>query len=518
MVTILGWMGDIVVTTKMTDNMTNITTLNMTNIADDLSPIPCLTFASLLAAVDPVAVLAIFQEIGVNSSLYFLVFGESLLNDGVTVVLYNTMIALAKIGSGGEGIDGIQYFLAFLNFFTVFFGGLLIGILIGLATSLILRLTKHTHELEPMIILTMSYLAYMFAETVHWSGIISLIGCGIAQKRYAFLNISQKSYTTVKYSVKTLASFSDCIIFVYLGIVPFSEHVSWHLGFTGWTLLFATFYRFLGVFILTTILNKDRIPKISLQEQFIVGYGGLRGAVAFSLANVLSGNNPFKPIFLGSIIIVVFVTVFLQGGTMKYIVKKLHIKTQQNQAKTFKTILDDISNTVIDHAMAGVEGVAGGVHRHILFEHMLMFDSKYIKPLLIHKKAEDLMALKFKKISVSQPQTTNNSHSCNVNDVNKVPSTGVVNGADHKLSSREEDRNMLLSAFSNSPYKRYQLVPFHQEHIYQEITKVRQRSKSISVSNTYSDAPKNRRSGNVLPSIIIHEDEINEALHAPKMG
>jgi len=52
--------------------------------------------------------------------------------------------------------------------------------------------------IEPLIVFTMSYFAYILAETIHWSGIISLIMCGIMQKRYAFPNISKKSYTTVK--------------------------------------------------------------------------------------------------------------------------------------------------------------------------------------------------------------------------------------------------------------------------------------------------------------------------------
>ena len=61
------------------------------HIEANVNLVQILLFAALISAVDPVAVLAIFQEVGVNSELYFLVFGESLLNDGVAVVFYKTI-------------------------------------------------------------------------------------------------------------------------------------------------------------------------------------------------------------------------------------------------------------------------------------------------------------------------------------------------------------------------------------------------------------------------------------------
>ena len=306
---------------------------SQTTLRDNLTAVECLTFSSLISAVDPVAVLAIFEDIGVNRGLYFLVFGESLLNDGVTVVLYNSMVALGSI----EHVSTVDYFMVFLSFFTVVFGGFMIGCIIGLISSYIVKFTKQTRVIEPLIILTMSYLSYILAETIHWSGIISLIGCGVIQKRYAFRNMSRKSNITVKYAVKTMAAICDCMIFLFLGYVTITDHV-WHTGFTLWTCLFCLIFRFASVYFLSFIINRTRVKPISLQEQFIMSYGGLRGAVGFSLAQVLSDQNPFKQMFLTTTVFMVFFTVFIQGGTIKFLVNKLKIKKHEEGVSTISFV------------------------------------------------------------------------------------------------------------------------------------------------------------------------------------
>ena len=111
-----------------------------TNLKAELTLFQAFTFSSLISAVDPVAVLSIFEEIGVNLGLYFLVFGESLLNDGVCLVLYNTMSFMASI-EGSSEINASQLFIAVLILFTVVLGGLLVGGLGGVLTSVILRLS-----------------------------------------------------------------------------------------------------------------------------------------------------------------------------------------------------------------------------------------------------------------------------------------------------------------------------------------------------------------------------------------
>lgn len=428
-----------------------------------LTPLSCLVFASLIAAVDPVAVLAIFEEIGVNMGLYFLVFGESLFNDGVTVVLYNTMVAL----QGQADVDATQYILAFFSFFTVVFGGLAVGSLIGALSAYILKFTKHTRVIEPLIVFVTSYLAFILAETIHWSGIISLIGCGIVQKRYAFPNISKKSYTTVKYSIKTLASFSDCIIFLFLGIVTFSHTLEWHTGFVVWTVILCTVIRFIGVFSLSSVINRHRMKKISPEEQFIMAYGGLRGAVGFSLVTILDESNAFKDIFLTTTLVMIFVTVFIQGGTIKFLVGKL--KIAKKDAKGPKMISTDVNLRTIDHVMAGVESIIGKHSSHSLLELVRTFDNDYTKKFLVRKDAEDILALRFERISLDDHCARLYGPTVVIHQTAKVRAD---QGAPSKPMTEEQCKKIHLM-LSNTPFERYRNKSYQRdspEHLVKQLT------------------------------------------------
>ena len=367
--------------------------------------ISSLQFAALISAVDPVAVLAIFQEIGVNISLYFLVFGESLLNDGVSVVLYNSMGALGDIAASNKDryVNEINYLLACLSFFTVVFGGFFVGLVVGFITSFIVKFTKHTQVIEPFLILATGFFSYVLAETFHWSGIISLIGCGIVQKRYAFQNISKSSLSTVKNLVTTLATFSDCVIFLFLGIVTVSrpDDLIWHWGFSLWTCALCLIIRFAGVFLLSAILNIRRIKKISMKEQIVMAYGGLRGAVGFSLAIILhqQKQGDLSKVFLATTLFMVYFTVFLQGGTIKLLVDKLKIAKEEEKTKL---ISDDVTEKTIDLVMSGMGSVLGGMNSYSSLEKIQTFDSKFIKKWLLREQVQHSMEKKLNKISIEE--------------------------------------------------------------------------------------------------------------------
>ena len=194
-------------------------------------------------------------------------------------------------------------------------------------------------------------------------------------------NMSQKSYITVKYSTKTLAASSDCIIFLFLGMVTISEEHLLHWPFVLVTIILCSVYRFIGTFFLSWITNRKRNNSITIREQFIMAYGGLRGAVGFSLAVVLDEQKWYREMFLTTALAMVFFTVFIQGSTIKFFVKLMGISLKTTE-EGVKKMGPQIQETLIDNIMAGMEVLIGRTGHFGAHQRFKQFDDKYIRKYL----------------------------------------------------------------------------------------------------------------------------------------
>lgn len=352
--------------------------------------IDILLFSTLISAVDPVAVLSVFEEIHVNQLLYICVFGESLLNDAVTIVLYHSLSSMAKIGS--ENLIREDFVHALLNFAMVSTGGVLIGLVWVCVTAFATKWSYDVPILQPLVCLFFPYLSYLISESVHMSGILAIVTCGLMMKPYISGNLNEKALTTVKYFLKTLSSCCEAIIFVFLGLSTFSKNHTWDLVFALVTVMACIFCRFIGVIILTWIANGKRVQKIGLMDQVIMGYGGLRGAICYGLVMTLDKDAvPAKDMLVSTTVVVIVVTVFFQGTTIKPLVRLLKVKTQEPQQKT---VTQQVLTHSGDDMMAGVEAIIGMRGSNYWRRRLSEFNHNYVQPTLMRtptSRGEKLM-------------------------------------------------------------------------------------------------------------------------------
>ncbi|XP_017561655.1 sodium/hydrogen exchanger 5 [Pygocentrus nattereri] len=341
-----------------------------------------LLFGALISAVDPVAVLAVFEEVHVNEMLFIIVFGESLLNDAVTVVLYKVYISFVEVGPGN--VQTADYFKGVASFLVVSIGGTMVGLIFAVILAFITRFTKKVRIIEPLFIFLLVYLAYLTAELFSLSAILSMTFCGIGCNKYVEANISQKSRTTVKYTMKTLASIAETIIFIFLGISAVDKSKwAWDTGLIACTLIFIFVFRAMGVVGQTWILNKFRLVPLEKIDQVVMSYGGLRGAVAFALVVLLDGEQvKAKDYFVATTIVVVFFTVMFQGLTIKPLVKWLKVPRSTNRKPT---INEEIHERAFDHILAAIEDIAGLNGYHHWRDKWEQFDKNYLSKLLLRK-------------------------------------------------------------------------------------------------------------------------------------
>ncbi|XP_054851788.1 sodium/hydrogen exchanger 2-like [Eublepharis macularius] len=343
----------------------------------DISLLHNLWFSSLIAAVDPVAVLSVFEEIHVNEKLHILVFGESLLNDAVTVVLYKLFRSYAEMPS----IKMVDAFAGIGKFFVVGIGGVLVGLLFGMIAAFTTRFTKNIRVIEPLFVFLYSYLSYLTAEMFHLSGIVAIIACAMGMKRYVEANISLKSHTTIKYFMKMWSSVSDTLIFIFLGVSTIGDNHEWSWPYICFTVVFCLLWRALGVLVLTFIINRSHMNTVTSKDQFIIAYGGLRGAICFSLVFLLP-NLPRKKLFIAATTVVILFTVFIQGMTIRPLVDLLAVTRKQESAPT---VGEQIHIRFLDHLLAGIEDISGHWGQYYWKDKLEYFNSKYLQKFLLRE-------------------------------------------------------------------------------------------------------------------------------------
>jgi sodium/hydrogen exchanger 8 len=176
----------------------------------------CLMFGALISAVDPVATLSIMgnAEIKCDPLLYSLVFGESVLNDAVAIVLFRTF----KEFKGEFTNESVHKMV--MDFVNISVGSVIVGVVVSLICAYICKETNlHTcPDYEMAMLLLFSYGAYAFAEVVELSGIMCLFFYAIVQAHYNEHNLSYTTSVGCEQIFKSFALIAEFLVFVYMGM------------------------------------------------------------------------------------------------------------------------------------------------------------------------------------------------------------------------------------------------------------------------------------------------------------
>ncbi|CAK7230515.1 monovalent cation:H+ antiporter, CPA1 (nhx1) [Sporothrix eucalyptigena] len=300
--------------------------------------IDAISVGATLSATDPVTILAIFNSYKVDPKLYTIIFGESILNDAVAIVIFESA-QKSKHGSANSS-SVVSLFKGIGIFLKDFFGSLIIGALVGIIAALCLKYTyvRRYPKIESCLIVLIAYATYFFSQAVQMSGIVSLLFCGITLKHYAYFNMSRRTQLSTKYIFQVLAQLSENFIFIYLGLSLFTENdLQYQPLLIIVTIIAVCVARWVAVFPLSKAINwfihyRERrrgivntADELPYNYQAMLFWAGLRGAVGVALAALLTGNDTYA--LKATVLVVVVLTVIIFGGTTARMLEILGIRT-----------------------------------------------------------------------------------------------------------------------------------------------------------------------------------------------
>lgn len=275
-------------------------------------------FGSIIAATDPVAVIALFKSLGVPTRLQVLLEGESLMNDGTAIVIFNIAAAAAVTGEFSIR-DGFADFLASAGL------GLGIGAVLGVAASWVISRIDD-HLIETAITFILAYGAFLLAESIHVSGVLAVVAAGLANGNIGPRGMSPSTRIVVFNFWEFMSFIANSFVFLLIGLVTDISLLTENWQAILWGIFAALVARMIVTYGIL-IPFKD----IAVRWKHIIYWGGLRGAISLALVFSLSSklDERISDQLLAMVFGLVLFTLLIQGTSMNAIVKRLEIITRR---------------------------------------------------------------------------------------------------------------------------------------------------------------------------------------------
>ena len=282
--------------------------------------VAALLTGAILSATDPVAVLDVFKQIKAPERLSTLVDGESLFNDATVIVLFGLFIAFAQMDAGSfSGVDALKEFIS------VFFGGIVVGAVLGLFFMFLYRVSKGSFA-KSLISILSAYSAFVLAEHfLHVSGVMAVLVTGLCISWERCKHIEESNFVEKLWEFN--AYLANMLIFLLVGITitvgMFTSH--WLAMLIG--IVSVLIARAIGIFVVLPLVSKlPYVEPIGRGYQAIIFWGGLRGAVVVALALSIPIELEYWYTVQSIAYGVVLFTLFVQAPTIALIMKKMGVK------------------------------------------------------------------------------------------------------------------------------------------------------------------------------------------------
>lgn len=297
-----------------------------------LTPLPlesALIFGCLISATDPVAVIALFKELGAPKRLNILMEGESVFNDATAIVTFQIILAVIATGL----LDTQTIIGGVVDFFVVFFGGLLVGLVFGWLVVRASPLVGNQPLVHITLTLVTAYGAFIVADHfLRASGIMAVLGAGLTIGYYGPTLQKQKVREYLEMFWEDAAFVANSLIFLMLGLSEkvFLAHTHSNPEGLLYPVLIAIavvlFARFAVVYSLVPMINRFPGAKpIDQRYRFMLAWGGLRGAVAIALAMSLPKHFPYRWQIIDFAFGVTLFTLVVNGTTMSWVIRRLQL-------------------------------------------------------------------------------------------------------------------------------------------------------------------------------------------------